>query len=86
METVIRNIGDLNAQDVSVLERVLGRRLRASQRLVIQIVNVTIPNEHGSAPATALPDWCRVYEGLTDPQIDDLDGAIVRSASSRETA
>ena len=87
METVTRNVGDLDPQARTALERVVGHELRANQQLVIQVV---------SAPATTpvaapsgqsgLPAWCNVYQGLTDTQIDDLDRAIVRSPTSRDLA
>lgn len=86
METIIRNVGDLTRQDVSALERVVGHQLRESHQLVIQIVSVSVPGAKQPSPSSNLPEWCGVYEGLTDSEIDELDASIVRSSSSRETA
>ena len=84
METVIRNVGDLDALDLSVLERVVGHQLRTSQQLVINVVGIVVPATPGpTSTGTQLPEWCRVYEGLSDEQVDDLDRSIVRSPSTR---
>jgi hypothetical protein len=88
METVIRNVGDLDTQDRSALERVVGHQLRESQQLVIQVVSIVAPPPLATPTAAGaqLPDWCRVYDGLTDAQVDELDQSIARSQSSRDIA
>lgn len=83
METVIRNVGDLDTQDRSAMERVVGHQLRESQKLVIQVVGIVVPPPVPGFTGTKLPDWCRVYEGLSDEQVEELDSNIVRSPSSR---
>ncbi len=42
METVIRNVGDIDSHDRQALEHVLGQTLRANQQLVIRIVNLQV--------------------------------------------
>ena len=84
METVIRSVGDLDAPDRCALERVVGHQLRENQQLVIQVVSINVPAQNSSAPAQSLPAWCNVYEGLSDERIDEIDGSIVRSHSSRD--
>lgn len=83
METVIRDVRDLNQGDRSALERVVGHQLGESQRLVIQVMSLAVPATSGRGNG-ALPEWCNVYEGLTDEQIDEIDRSIVRSRSSRD--
>jgi hypothetical protein len=85
METVIRNVGDLDAHDRTTLERIVGHELRESQQLVIQVVGGISPPApvHPSA-GPSLPDWCRVYDGLMDTEVDELDRSIVRSPTSRD--
>lgn len=84
METVIRNVGELDANDRSALERVVGHELRESQRLVIQVVSATVPPVSKPAESgPALPDWCDVYAGLSAEQVDELERAVVRSPSTR---
>ena len=88
METVIHNVGDLDTASRVVLERVVGHQLRESQKLVIQVVSIVVtpPAPPTTTATTRLPDWCRVYRGLSDERIDELDRAIVRLPSSRPSA
>jgi hypothetical protein len=83
METIVRNVRDLDQTDRSALERVVGRQLGESQQLVIQVVSAAVEPPAPPMAGGQLPDWCDVYEGLSDAQIDDLDGAIVRDHSTR---
>jgi hypothetical protein len=84
METVIRTIGELDANDRSALERVVGHKLLEGQKIAIQIVSeASPPTPEPAAAVEALPEWCDVYAGLTDEQVDELDRSIVRSSSSR---
>ena len=87
METVIRNVGDIDAQDRQALEHVLGRSLRENQQLVIQVVNLhdkpTTPAQPvapGQNAAAKLPEWCNVYAGLSDEEIADLEKIILTRA------
>lgn len=83
METVFCNVRDLAQNDRSTLERVVGRQLRGGQQLIIQVMNLADDQPTG-VPAMAsgeLPDWCNVYAGLSDREIDDLDQAITRPST-----
>lgn len=86
METLIRNVRDLDLSDRSALERVVGHQLRESQRLVIQVMNAGVEEPAARIADNELPAWCNVYEGLSDIEIDNLDAAIVRTHSSRDVA
>lgn len=87
METLVRNVRDLDQSDRFALERVVGHPLRESERLVIQVMDVGTEKQSASGPADdELPAWCDVYEGLSDSEIDDLDEGIVRTHSSRDVA
>lgn len=86
--TIIRNVGDIDAQDRKALEHVLGQRLDLNQQLVIRVINLNVapPANHarsteGTPASTALPGWCDVYAGLTDEQIADLEKAILTRAN-----
>ncbi|HXT60836.1 MAG TPA: hypothetical protein VN699_19515 [Pirellulales bacterium] len=83
METIVRNVRDLDQTDRSALERVVGCQLGESQQIVIQVVSAAVEPRESPGPGDQLPAWCDVYEGLSDAQIDDLDEAIVRDHSSR---
>jgi len=86
MEEIIRNVRDIDAADREALEHVVGRELRENQRVIINVVNLDVeaPPPQQPGPGTAgLPDWCNVYEGLTDEEIDEIEQSIVRSPGGR---
>lgn len=82
METISRSVGDLNQNDRSALERVIGHSLDVTQEITIQINDSSLES-NGQAVVGQLPAWCNVYEGLTDEQVDELDRSIVRHPGSR---
>lgn len=86
METVLRQVRDLNQDDRSALERVVGHSLGESQQLIIQVTgDAQSPTTNGQTSAAGqLPSWCNIYEGLTAEQIDDLDRSIVRLPGGRD--
>ena len=85
MESIVCNVRDLDQADRSALERVVGCELRASQRLVIQVMTMPVEETHQEPPGSGeLPDWCNIYQGLSDPEIDELDRAITRTQSNRD--
>jgi hypothetical protein len=88
METVIRDVRDLDTNARSALEKLVGHQLGESQRLVIQVMNMAIPAENNASGPTdgVLPEWCRVFEGLSPEQVEDIDRSIVRSHASRDIA
>lgn len=85
METVIHNIRDLSGNERSAAEQLVGHTLQENQQLVIQIVTLEISTtQSGSAAREGnLPEWCNVYEGLTDDEIADIERSIVRDCGSR---
>jgi hypothetical protein len=55
------------------LEEVIGRHLGANQRLIISVTDVTpSPGDH-ARPAQSLDDWTKVYDGLSDAEIESID-------------
>ncbi len=80
METVQRHVRDLDQDDRSALERVVGHALGESQQVIIQVTGESqSPPQNGNTPAAGqLSSWYNVYAGLTGAQIDDLDRSIVR--------
>jgi hypothetical protein len=87
METVIRNVDEIDAHDRQSLEQVLGFSLRENQQLVINIVNLEIPADTTSEPVShtangnpTLPEWCNVYEGLSDDEIAAMEQTILHRA------
>jgi hypothetical protein len=86
MKTIVRNTADLNRDDRTLLEQLLGEQLHDDQQLVIGMVDRQScrkpPDETNIATAEAptLPDWCNVYEGLSDEEIADLERVILPRA------
>ncbi|MBI3862269.1 MAG: hypothetical protein HY290_10280 [Planctomycetia bacterium] len=87
METVIRNVAEIEAHDREALEHVLGHALRENQQLEIRIVNpqgdpepVTAPVQHPTNGSPPLPEWCNVYDGLSDDEITALEKTILQRA------
>jgi hypothetical protein len=80
METITRNVRDIPASELQVLEHLIGVSLRPDQQVIVQVVETESGREtiaSGSVEA-GLPDWCNVYEGLSDGEVDRLDAAIQR--------
>ncbi len=86
MEAIIRKVRDIEEHERHVLEHVVGRQLHENQQVVIQIETLDAePSQSaettGEPDVDELPDWCNVFEGLTDDQIADLDAAIRERAN-----
>ena len=89
MESIKRSVKDIDTADRRALEHVIGKHLSENQQVVIQVLKVDVvnagkpeSNPQGVQPPT-LPEWCNVYEGLSDAEIDDIESSIVRSHDSR---
>ena len=68
-----------------MFEHVFGRPLGDDQQLIIQVVAPGNEQDGGAedpcgAPAGKLPDWCNVYEGLSDQQIAEVEAVILQRA------
>jgi len=100
MESISRNVGDLTTTERQVYETVLGHQLHAGQQIIVQLIDVdasyadpkaacqpsTSPQENGSQQNgdAKLPDWCDVYRGLSDKEIEEVEESILaRSPTSR---
>jgi len=91
MEPVVRPVSDLPLEERRLYESVLGRPLREDQQVILQVTKqAEAPRgarpgtDQTPGPARSLPQWCRVYEGLSDDQIADLEQTILcRSDFSR---
>lgn len=78
METVTHNVSDLAGSDRTAAERLVGHPLGEDQRIVIQVENrgAVALETNVESDSDQLPEWCNVYEGLTDDQIADLEKAV----------
>lgn len=90
MESITRNVRDLEADKRQSLEAVVGHQLQDNQRVIIQVVSMDIeqkgpaPEKASSKPngtaAPQLPDWCNVYEGLTEEEVGDIEQTVLTRA------
>ena len=65
------------------MERVVGHQLRETQQIIVNVVNID-PAPASTAAGDALsdiPDSWKIYEGLSDAEIDTLDAAIRQRAN-----
>jgi hypothetical protein len=91
MGKVIRDVSNLNNDDRQALERVVGKPLRDGAQLIIDVVETDVqpkPPMAGSAHGDSqsqIPEWWKVYEGLSDEEIDHLDEAIRKRADLTRT-
>jgi len=95
MESITRNVRDISTDELRLYENVLGEKLKENQQVIIQVISLGDPNQTpGSSPekqgdqtaaGVAFPDWCNVYEGLSDEEISDIETVVLdRSGWTRE--
>ena len=85
METITRQVGELQDNERSAAELLVGHSLRGNERLILQVLELDVvqPPEQGSQPVESLPAWCNVYEGLTDEEVEKIDQSITRCNLTR---
>ena len=83
MEKVIRNVADIDNADRRALEHLIGTHLADHQQVIIGIVDLDRGStDKPSAPTSEqVPDWWKIYEGLSDEEVDRLDRAIRQRAN-----
>lgn len=84
MDTAIRNVADLTANERHVYEIALGQPLRDDQRVIVQLVNAnSVPSGSAVNGNDDLPDWCAIWADLSDEEIADLESAILVRSECR---
>jgi hypothetical protein len=85
METIKRQVGELHPNERSAVELLLGHRLRGNEQLILHVMPLDVPSAQvkDSGANQTLPDWCNVYEGLSDSEIDDIGESITRCNLTR---
>jgi len=88
METVVHQVGELGESERSAAEQLVGHALHENQQLVIQVVTPSPASSHNLAEADQeqLPEWCNVYAGLSDEEIEALERAISRRLNLTRSA
>jgi hypothetical protein len=99
MDTIVRNVLDLSANERHAFEGVLGQPLRDDQRVIVQLVG-TEASQPNSAPRPPLdemitikregdvgilPDWCAVFADLSDEEFAEIEAAILTRADLSRT-
>ena len=79
MNSVTRAARELSASDRSAIEHVWGAPLAEDDQVLLQVR----PKPQVETGACALPDWLRVYEGLSDSEIAELERSILDRGHSR---
>jgi hypothetical protein len=86
MESVIREVRDIEEKEKLVPEHMLGRQLHNNQQVVMKVETLDVNTAHCSEEndktnIDALPAWCNVFEGLTEVQIADLESILLERAN-----
>lgn len=81
MVAITRSVGEFDQAIRRVLEHALGVPLRSDQRLMIQLIEPPNPPSPAADAGSELPEWCHVYEGLTDDQIAKLEQIVLERAN-----
>ena len=88
MEKVIRDVAEIDADDRRAIEHLLGAHLAEHQQVVISVIDrePARPDEPAASPSDGVPAPWRVYEGLSDADVDRLDRAVRRRADLTRAA
>jgi hypothetical protein len=84
MDSVIRNVSDLSADERHVYEDVLGQPLRNDQQVVVQVVGTDAGQ--GAAKTNGAENILAnyaIWADLGDVEVADLEAAILERSESR---
>jgi hypothetical protein len=84
METIIRNVRDLKASERNAAEQIVGHELTGNQQLIIGIKSAngsSVTARSSEEIPAVLPEGCDVCQGLSDQEIDELEGVILNRAN-----
>lgn len=82
MEKITRNVRDLENNERQTYEGLLGHSLRENQQIIIQVISLGEQSGELAAhtPSGRLPDWCNVYDGLSEDEIEEVENVIFMRA------
>jgi len=86
MET-IKNISELDPGDVTVVERLLGHSVEATDKVAIILRLIPSDTSVSSADESSVPAWCDVLSGMSDDELADFQHELeipVRIAHSED--
>lgn len=76
MESIIRDVSALDDAQRHALEHVIGRQLQSNQRLIISVSEIDLSQptkQSDERRPQSVEDWTRVYDGLSEQQIEEID-------------
>jgi hypothetical protein len=93
MESTSFNVRDINSDERRIYEAALGQKLQENQKIILQVITLGAESpapaeteEQAKQPSGQLPDWCNVYEGLSDEEVDEIESVILdRSGWNRDS-
>ncbi len=82
METITREVDQMQAEERSAAELLIGRSLRGHERIILNVLEMQRPAPPADArPAQSIDDWMHIYEGLSDEEVDEIDAIIKTRAN-----
>ena len=78
METITREVDQMQAEERSAAELLIGRSLRGHERIVLNVLEMTLGDDR---PAQSIDDWMHVYDGLSDAEVEEIDAIIKTRAN-----
>jgi hypothetical protein len=88
MESITKNVRDISLPEELAVEHVIGQQLTENQEVIIQIYRLDLrsePETTETESAQGLPDWCNVYAGLTDKQVEAVEQTALQRANLTRT-
>ncbi len=76
MVTISREVRKMQTQEHSAAKLLVGHRLNEHERVIVHLLDLRASED--VQPVPVLPDWCKVYEGLTEAEIEDIEQSITR--------
>ncbi len=67
------DVATLDPPHRRAMEEVIGQPLAANQRLIISVTEVEMAPSEQPRRVQSLDDWTKVYEGLSDEDIESID-------------
>lgn len=82
MGTIIRQVRELQDAERSTMEHLVGHALSENQQLIIHVITLDASSAvTPTFPAPTLPDWTRVYDGLSEQEIADVESLVLKRAN-----
>ena len=85
MDSVVRNVSDLSADERHIYESVLGQALRADQRVLVQLADPrpAPPPSEAINGTEELPACYTIWADLSDAEIAELESSVLQRSESR---